>query len=69
MEVKNNELIQFVNFINECCEVIPDEEVADWIHKPHPDLNMESPFNLFKENDIERVLRLLYFIEMDEADK
>jgi len=69
MQIEKNELIQFVNFVNECCEVIPDEEVADWINTPHSYLNMDSPFNLFKENNIERVFRLLYFIEMDEADK
>jgi hypothetical protein len=68
MLVEKNELIQFVNFINSCCEVIPDEEVADWIHKPHPDLNMTPPFELFKSGDIDKVYRLLYFIEMDEAD-
>lgn len=69
MKIKKNNLIQFVNFVNECCQVMNSEYVADWLNKPHPDLNMESPMDLINdETGREKLYRLLYFIEINEAD-
>ena len=69
MKVKKDSLIEFVNIVNECCEIMPDNKVADWLLTPNPDLNMEMPMDLV--NDIvgrTKILRLLYFIEIGEAD-
>tara|TARA_R110002020_G_scaffold85730_1_gene211385 strand:- start:16902 stop:17114 length:213 start_codon:yes stop_codon:yes gene_type:complete len=69
VKIKKNNLIQFVNFVNECCQVMNSEYVADWLNKPHPDLNMESPMDLINdETGREKLYRLLYFIEINEAD-
>jgi uncharacterized protein (DUF2384 family) len=69
VKVKKDSLIEFVNIVNECCEIMPDNKVADWLLTPNPDLNMEMPMDLV--NDIvgrTKILRLLYFIEIGEAD-
>ena len=69
MRVEKNNLIQFVNFVNECCQVMNSEYVAEWLNKPHPDLNMEIPMDLINdETGREKLYRLLYFIEINEAD-
>tara|TARA_R110000824_G_scaffold204967_2_gene389708 strand:- start:371 stop:598 length:228 start_codon:yes stop_codon:yes gene_type:complete len=64
----SDKLIEFVNFINECCEVIEHDQVAEWIMLPHGFLNNETPLNYFLESGPEKVYRLLYFIDKDEAD-
>ena len=64
----SDKLIEFVNFINECCEVIEHDQVAEWIMLPHGFLNNETPLNAFLESGPEKVYRLLYFIDKDEAD-
>jgi hypothetical protein len=64
----SDKLIEFVNFINECCEVIEHDQVAEWIMLPHGFLNNETPLNTFLEAGPEKVYRLLYFIDKDEAD-
>ena len=64
----SDKLIEFVNFINECCEVIEHDQVAEWIMLPHGFLNNETPLNNFFESGPEKVYRLLYFIDKDEAD-
>lgn len=67
--VPDERLIEFVNLVNECCAVMEDDYVAKWLSKPNADLNMESPMNVFKEDgNCERVYRLLYFIDIGEAD-
>ena len=46
-----------------------DSYVGEWLNKPHPDLNMESPINLINDDaGREKVYRLLYFIDINEAD-
>ena len=45
-----------------------DSYVAEWLNRPHPDLNQEKPIDVFKRDGTERIYRLLYFIEKDEAD-
>jgi hypothetical protein len=46
-----------------------DGYVAKWLSKSNADLNMDSPMNVFKEDgNCERIYRLLYFIDIGEAD-
>ena len=68
MIVKKDKLIEFVNLVNECCDVMDDGYVGDWLNKPTPDLNMEMPIDVFNHEGTERLYRLLYFIDIGEAD-
>ena len=68
MNIKKDKLIEFVNFVNECCAVMDDDYVAEWLIKPNSDLNMESPLDILNSEGVERPLRLLYFIDIGEAD-
>ena len=69
MRIKKNNLIQFVNLGIECCEVMPDDHVADWLLTPNKDLDMQMPIDLSDtEKGMNKILRLLYFIEIGEAD-
>lgn len=69
MRIRKNNLIQFVNLVNECCEVMPDDHVADWLLTPNKDLDMQMPIDLSEtEKGMDKILRLLYFIEIGEAD-
>ena len=63
-----DKLIEFTNFINECCDVIEHDQVSYWIQLPHGFLNNETPLNEFIHSGPEKIYRLLYFIEKDEAD-
>tara|TARA_R110002012_G_C11457327_1_gene592409 strand:+ start:232 stop:444 length:213 start_codon:yes stop_codon:yes gene_type:complete len=69
MNVPQDILIEFVNFVSECCAVMDDDYVAEWLNKPHPDLNMQSPMELMNDDaGREKLYRLLYFIDINEAD-
>ena len=68
MKIEKNKLIEFTNLINECCVVMDHNYVADWLTKPNPDLNMDTPLDIFNEEGMDRILRLLYFIDIGEAD-
>ena len=69
MNVPRDILIEFVNFVSECCAVMDDDYVAEWLNKPHPDLNMQSPMDLMNDDaGREKLYRLLYFIDINEAD-
>ena len=69
MRIRKNNLIQFVKLVNECCEVMPDDHVADWLLTPNKDLDMQMPIDLSDtEKGMNKILRLLYFIEIGEAD-
>ena len=69
MRIRKKNLIQFVNLVNECCEVMPDDHVADWLLTPNKDLDMQMPIDLSDtEKGMNKILRLLYFIEIGEAD-
>ena len=69
MTIEKENLIQFVNFVNECCSVMDDDYVAEWITTPHPDLNMDTPLDLTSdETGRNKLYRLLYFIDIGEAD-
>ena len=68
MRIKKNNLIQFVNLVNECCEVMPDDHVADWLLTPNKDLDMQMPIDLSDtEKGMNKILSLMYFIEIGEA--
>ena len=69
MKIEKENLIEFVNLVNECCAVMDDNYVAEWLTKPHPDLNMDTPMNLVgDETGRNKIYRLLYFIDIEEAD-
>lgn len=69
MNIEKEFLIEFVNLVNECCAVMDDGYVAEWLDRPNPDLNMEKPIELFmNEVGRDKIYRLLYFIEIGEAD-
>ena len=49
--------------------VMDHDYVADWLNKPNPDLNMDSPMDVFNlDENPDRIYRLLYFIDIGEAD-
>jgi uncharacterized protein (DUF2384 family) len=69
VKIDKENLIQFVNIVNDCCAVMDDDHVAEWLTKPNSDLNMEAPIELVNtQAGREKILRLLYFIEIGEAD-
>ena len=68
MNIAKNKLIEFTNLVNECCAVMNDDYVADWLTKPNPDLNMDAPIDIFNQEGTDRLFRLLYFIDTGEAD-
>jgi|TARA_R110000824_G_scaffold267473_1_gene456363 uncharacterized protein (DUF2384 family) len=69
IQIEKDKLMQFVNLANECCAVMDDDYVAEWLTTPNSDLNMEPPIQLVNEEvGIEQLLRLLYFIGIGEAD-
>ena len=69
MNVKKSNLIEFVNVVNECCCVMEHDKVADWLLTPNSNLNMEMPIDLMESGaGREKIYRLLYFIDIDEAD-
>lgn len=68
MNIAKNKLIEFTNLVNECCAVMNDDYVADWLTKPNPDLNMDTPIDIFNQEGTDRLFRLLYFIDIGEAD-
>lgn len=68
MTIPKDKLIEFTNLVNECCAVMDHDYVADWLNKPNPDLNMDTPLDIFSLEGTDRLYRLLYFIEIGEAD-
>ena len=68
MKIRKDKLIEFVNLVNECCDVMDDSYVAEWLCLPNSDLNMEMPIDIFNNEGTERLYRLLYFIDIEEAD-
>ena len=68
-QIEKDKLIQFVNLVNECCAVMDDDYVAEWLTIPNTDLNMEPPVQLLNDKvGMEKLYRLLYFIGIGEAD-
>ena len=49
--------------------MMDDDYVAEWLTTPNSDLNMEPPMQLLNDEvGREKILRLLYFIDIGEAD-
>ena len=61
------QLISFINMVNECCKVVDDDFVAEWLTTHHAFLE-KSPLDEFNENGMVKVFDLLTLIERDEAD-
>ena len=69
MKIEKDNLIEFVNVVNECCCVMEHDKVADWLLTPNSNLYMEMPIDLMESGvGREKIYRLLYFIDIDEAD-
>ncbi|MCH2631904.1 MAG: MbcA/ParS/Xre antitoxin family protein [Nisaea sp.] len=68
MTIEKNKLIEFTNLVNECCTIMDHDYGEDWLTKPNPDLNMDTPLDAFNQEGMDRILRLLYFIDIGEAD-
>ena len=69
MKVEKENLIQFVNLVNECCAVMDDDYVAEWLTTPNSNLNMDPPMELVDDEvGRDKIHRLLYFIDIGEAD-
>ena len=69
IQIEQNKLIEFVNLVNECCAVMDDDYVSEWLTIPNSDLNMEPPIQLVNDKvGMEKLYRLLYFIGIGEAD-
>ena len=69
MRIEKDNLIEFVNVVNECCCVMEHDKVADWLLTPNSNLNMEMPIDHMESGaGREKIYRLLYFIDIDEAD-
>ena len=69
MRIEKDNLIEFVNVVNECCCVMEHDKVAAWLLTPNSNLNMEMPIDLMESGaGREKIYRLLYFIDIDEAD-
>ncbi len=70
--ILEHHLIPFVNIVNECCEVFEGEYedyIGEWFFTPNSGLGEKMPIE-FMETDKGRlkILELLRFIEIDEAD-
>lgn len=68
IKVNKDNLMEFINFANECCAIMDDEYVAEWLTTKNSNLNMETPIDVFHRDGMEQLYRLLFFIERDEAD-
>ena len=68
MNVEPKNLIPFVNLVNECSGVMDDDCVGTWLTTPNSNFNLEKPINIFSDGDTDRLYKMLYFIEIGEAD-
>jgi len=66
--IKKDLLIELVNIVNECCSLMDDDYIAEWLTTPNSFFNMETPMSELHNGGMEKILRLLYFIEIGEAD-
>ncbi len=67
MIIPTNKLIEFTNIVNECCEVIMDDDVEYFLEAKHSFLK-RSPIDEFHKNGSEKIFTLLRLIELGEAD-
>ena len=63
------DLIPFCNIVNECCGVFDEGYVGEWLFTSNSNLNNKMPIEYMETHkDRVELLRLLRFIEIDEAD-
>ena len=72
LELRNileNHLIPFINVANECCEVFDEDLVGEWFFTRNSNLEEQMPIEYMDtEEGRSKILQLLRFIEIDEAD-
>ena len=68
IKIKKDLLIELVNIVNECCSLMDDDYVAEWLTTPNSFFNMDTPIQELNNAGMDKILRLLYFIEIGEAD-
>mgnify|MGYP003656663124 FL=1 len=68
IKVPQNKLIEFTNLVNECCGAMEHNEVETWLTTPNSNFNMDKPVDFFWEGGQEKIYRILYFIDIGEAD-
>ena len=71
IKLHQEQVIPFVNLVNEICEVgfLPKEQwVSNWLTEPRQFLDDKSPMELINEKNMEKVWHLLRFIETGEAE-
>jgi hypothetical protein len=44
------------------------DEVGTWLTTPNSNFNMDKPIDFFWEGGQEKIYRILYFIDIGEAD-
>ena len=68
IQIPQNKLIEFTNLVNECCAVMEHDELATCLTTPNSNFNMDKPVDFFWEGGQEKIYRILYFIDIGEAD-
>jgi|TARA_R110002020_G_scaffold91416_1_gene222019 hypothetical protein len=68
IQVPVKQLIEFTNLVNECCSVMEHDEVGTWLTTPNSHFNMDKPIDFFWDGGQEKIYRILYFIDIGEAD-
>ena len=68
IQVPIKQLIEFTNLVNECCSVMEHDEVGAWLITPNSNFNMDKPIDFFWDGGQEKIYRILYFIDIGEAD-
>ncbi len=67
--ILENHLIPFCNIANECCQVFDEDFVGEWFFTPNSNLEEQMPIEFVDtEAGRTKLLTLLRFIEIDEAD-
>ena len=67
IKIKSEQVIEFVNMVNEICKTIDDEFVGEWLTTHHTFFD-KTPLEEFNTNGMVKVYDLLTLIDLDEAD-
>lgn len=67
IKIEADQVIEFVNMINEVCKTIEHDFAGEWITTHHTFLK-GTPLEEFNANGMAKVLDLLTLIDVDEAD-
>ena len=67
IKIKRDQVIEFVNTVNEICKTIDDEFVGEWLTTHHTFLG-KTPLQEFNTNGMVKIFDLLTLIDLDEAD-